>query len=79
MQPHADGAAIEMKRREFIAHLGTAATLSAFAAGFALGKAVVGHQDREARLNWGAPRGLEEAQRFERARQRPSPSPSPSG
>ncbi|HUC62599.1 MAG TPA: hypothetical protein VMF53_11645 [Alphaproteobacteria bacterium] len=61
-----------MKRREFITRLGAAATLSAFAAGFVLGKAVVGHQDREARLSRGEQHRLEEAQRLERARLRPS-------
>ena len=66
------GAEIEMKRREFLTRMGTAATLSAFAAGFLVGKAFVEHQGQQARLTQGLPQSVLQALRFERNRLRPS-------
>ena len=61
-----------MKRREFLTRMGTAATLSAFAAGFVVGKALVERQDQQNRMSQGLPRTVLQALRFERARLRPS-------
>jgi hypothetical protein len=61
-----------MKRREFLTRMGTAATLSAFAAGFLVGKAFVEHQDQQARLTQSLPQSALQALRLERNRLRPS-------
>lgn len=70
--PRDYGAEIIMKRREFLTKMGTAATLSAFAAGFIVGKVYLQHQDQLTLQQQNLPQSALQALRLERARLRPS-------
>jgi hypothetical protein len=67
-----NGVEIIMKRREFLTKMGTAATLSAFVAGFVVGKVYLQHQDQLTLQQQNLPQSALQALRVERARLRPS-------